>query len=85
MVEKEEEERWVQIVRQKLLVLLLVLVLPKLVVLLMVSLFFVVFCPVVEGFVLILRKSHPKNNQLIWGLFWPQAEEEEGIIISRSG
>ena len=62
MVEKEEEERWVQIVRQKLLVLLLVLVLPKLVVLLMVSLFFVVFCPVVEGFVLILRKSHPKNN-----------------------
>ena len=62
MVEKEEEERWVHIVRQKLLVLLLVLVLPKLVVLLIVSLFFVVFCPVVEGFVLILRKSHPKNN-----------------------
>ena len=62
MVEKEEEERWVQIVRQKLLVLLLVLVLPKLAVLLIVSLFFVVFCPVVEGFVLILRKSHPKNN-----------------------
>ena len=84
MVEKEEEERWVQIVRQKLL-LLLVLVLPKLVVLLIVSLFFVVFCPAVEGFVLILRKSHPKNNQLIWGLFWPQAEEEEEIIISRSG
>ena len=83
-MEKEEEERWVQIVRQKLL-LLLVLVLPKLVVLLIVSLFFVVFCPVVEGFVLILRKSHPKNNQLIWGLFWPQAEEEEEIIISRSG
>ena len=51
MVEKEEEERWVQIVRQKLLlpVRKLVLVLPKLVVLLIVSLFFVVFCP-----------SHPK-------------------------
>lgn len=45
MVEKEEEERWVQNVRQKLLVLLLVLVLPKLVVLLIMSLFFVVFCP----------------------------------------
>ena len=47
--------------------------------------FFCGFLPVVEGFVLILRKSHPKNNQLIWGLFWPQAEEEEEIIISRSG
>jgi len=46
MVEKEEEERWVQIVRQKLLVLLLVLVLPKLVVLLIVSLFFCGFLPV---------------------------------------
>jgi len=62
MVEKEEEERWVQIVRQKLLVLLLVLVLPKLVVLLIVSLFFEVFCPSRGRICLILRKSHPKNN-----------------------
>ena len=64
MVEKEEEERWVQIVRQKLLVLVrkLVLVLPKLVVLLIVSLFFEVFCPSRGRICLILRKSHPKNN-----------------------
>lgn len=62
MVEKEEEERWVQNVRQKLLLLLLVLVLPKLVVLLIVSLFFEVFCPSRGRICLILRKSHPKNN-----------------------
>ncbi len=76
MVEEEEEERWVQIVRQKLLlpgvlVLLLLLLLPIPVVLVIIiiienvmCLFFcVVFLPVVEeGFVLILRKSRPKNN-----------------------
>lgn len=72
MVEKEEEERWVQIVRQKLLLLVrkLVLVLPKLVVLLIVSLFFVVFCPWVRRIVPILRKSHPQKIINSFGAFF---------------
>ena len=63
MVEKEEEERWVQIVRQKLLLLVrkLVLVLPKLVVLLIVSLFFEVFCPWVRRICADSSKVSPKK------------------------